>query len=59
MFLLLPCRYEYNEFCSPEHLSTHLDAPVHFGFGKWSVSEIPLEHLISQGQFQVIVQDAY
>ena len=38
--------YEANSFCTPEHGGTHLDAPVHFAEGKWSVAEIPVETLV-------------
>ena len=31
-----------------EHSGTHVDAPLHFAKGKWSVDEIPLEHLIGE-----------
>ena len=35
--------YSAFQFCLAEHGGTHLDAPVHFAKGKWSVDEIPLE----------------
>ena len=38
--------YEANSFCTPEHGGTHLDAPVHFAEGMWSVAEVPVDHLI-------------
>lgn len=38
--------YSSNAYCSPEHGGTHLDAPVHFAKGKWSVDEIPMENLM-------------
>lgn len=37
--------YSSNIFSTPEHGGTHLDAPVHFAEGKWSVDQIPLEQL--------------
>ena len=40
--------YSSNFFSSPEHGGTHLDAPVHFAKGKWSVDEIPTEQLIGE-----------
>ncbi len=46
---LPPDRYEAYNFCTPEHLSTHLDAPSHLAKGKWSVADIPLERLIAKG----------
>jgi len=33
--------YEVNQFTMSEHSGTHLDAPVHFSRGAWSVDEIP------------------
>ena len=63
--------YSSNAFSSPEHGGTHLDAPVHFAKGKWSVDEIPLEQLTGEAvvmdvqdktngnpDFQVNVADA-
>ena len=38
--------YAANNFESAEHGGTHVDAPVHFAEGKWSVDQIPLEQLI-------------
>ncbi len=38
--------YEANNYRAAEHGGTHLDAPVHFAEGRWTVEEIPLEHLI-------------
>jgi kynurenine formamidase len=39
--------YAANRFCTPEHGGTHLDAPEHFGEGKWTASEIPVERLVA------------
>lgn len=41
--------YAANRFRTPEHGGTHLDAPIHFGEGKRSVDEIPLDRLIGPG----------
>jgi len=41
--------YEANSFCTAEHGGTHLDAPIHFAEGRWTVDEIPLEQLIGPG----------
>ena len=41
--------YSANQFCLAEHGGTHLDSPVHFSEGKWSVDEIPVEHGIGPG----------
>lgn len=38
--------YEANTFCTPEHGGTHLDAPVHFAEGMWSVADVPVERLV-------------
>ncbi len=38
--------YAANTFATAEHGGTHLDAPVHFAQGRWSVEQIPLEQLI-------------
>lgn len=38
--------YEANNFTAAEHGGTHLDAPVHFAAGSWSVDQIPLERLM-------------
>lgn len=40
--------YAANNFCMAEHGGTHIDAPVHFYEGRWSVDEIPLERLIGK-----------
>lgn len=41
--------YASNDFCTPEHGGTHLDAPIHFAEGKWTVDQIPLRQLIGPG----------
>jgi kynurenine formamidase len=38
--------YAANNFAGAEHGGTHIDAPVHFAQGRWSVEQIPLEQLI-------------
>jgi kynurenine formamidase len=38
--------YAANTLCTPEHGGTHLDAPIHFGEGKRTAEQIPLEQLI-------------
>jgi kynurenine formamidase len=40
--------YAANSFCLPEHGGTHLDAPVHFGEGKRTAEQIPLEQLVAR-----------
>jgi kynurenine formamidase len=40
--------YSSNAFSCPEHGGTHLDAPVHFAKGKWSLDQIPLDRLTGQ-----------
>lgn len=39
--------YSSYSLCTPEHGGTHLDAPMHFGEGKRSSEQIPLEQLIA------------
>jgi len=38
--------YASNDFCASEHGGTHLDAPIHFGEGRASVENIPIERFI-------------
>ena len=38
--------YAANNFAGAEHGGTHLDAPVHFAAGRWTVEQIPLDRLI-------------
>src|SRR5688572_17069839 len=38
--------YAANNFAGAEHGGTHIDAPVHFAQGRWSVEQIPVEQLI-------------
>ena len=38
--------YAANNFSTSEHGGTHIDAPVHFAKGHWSVEQIPLERLV-------------
>jgi kynurenine formamidase len=38
--------YASNNFSGSEHGGTHLDAPVHFAQGHWTVDQIPLDRLI-------------
>jgi kynurenine formamidase len=39
--------YSSNSICTPEHGGTHLDAPIHFGEGKRTADQIPLEQLLA------------
>ena len=39
--------YASNAFCTPEHGGTHMDAPIHFGEGRHTVDEIPVERLVA------------
>ena len=41
-------RFESNNINTAEHMGTHIDAPVHFGYDDttWDVNEIPIERLI-------------
>jgi kynurenine formamidase len=38
--------YAANEFSTPEHGGTHLDAPIHFGEGKQFVNQVPVDRLV-------------
>ncbi len=38
--------YSSYRLATPEHGGTHLDAPIHFAAGGWSVDRIPLDRLI-------------
>ena len=38
--------YAANNFASAEHGGTHVDAPVHFAQGRWSVDQIPVQQLM-------------
>jgi kynurenine formamidase len=39
--------YSSNRFRTPEHGGTHLDAPIHYAEGRWTVGQIPLERMIA------------
>ena len=38
--------YTANRFRTAEHGGTHIDAPIHFHAGGWTVDEIPLDRLV-------------
>jgi kynurenine formamidase len=38
--------YASNNYSGNEHGGTHIDAPIHFAEGRWTVDKIPLERLI-------------
>jgi kynurenine formamidase len=38
--------YEANSFSTAEHGGTHLDSPIHFAEGKWTVEQIPVQNLM-------------
>ena len=40
--------YAANNFATSEHGGTHLDAPIHFAQGRWTVEQIPLERLVGE-----------
>jgi kynurenine formamidase len=40
--------YSSNAYSTPEHGGTHLDAPVHFAKGKWSVDQVPVSQLAGE-----------
>ena len=37
-----------NFYSAPEHGGTHIDAPIHFAEGKWTVDQIPAEQLVGE-----------
>jgi kynurenine formamidase len=39
--------YASGDFCMSEHGGTHMDAPIHFGEGRLTIDEIPLQKLIA------------
>ena len=41
--------YSAYRYAAAEHGGTHIDAPVHFAKGHWSVDQIPLEQLMGAG----------
>lgn len=41
--------YENNHFAMPEHMGTHIDAPVHTVQGMWKTDQIPIEKLYGPG----------
>ncbi|KAK0055350.1 kynurenine formamidase-like isoform X2 [Biomphalaria pfeifferi] len=40
---------EYYKFDTPEHISTHMDAPSHFAQEGWKLHEIPIERFMGPG----------
>lgn len=40
-------RYQAEEIAAGTHGGTHLDSPCHFAFGRWCVSDIPIERLVA------------
>jgi kynurenine formamidase len=62
--------YAANNFSGAEHGGTHLDAPVHFAAGRWTVEQIPIDRFIgaavvvdvsakasAQSDYQITVDD--
>ena len=40
--------YASNNYSGSEHGGTHIDSPVHFAQGRWTVDQIPLDRLIGK-----------
>ena len=40
--------YQSEDVTFNSHTGTHLDAPCHFAYGTWCVTDIPVEHLIDR-----------
>lgn len=38
--------YSSNNYSASEHGGTHVDAPIHFAEGKWTLDEIPFEQMM-------------
>ena len=47
--------YQSEDVTFNSHTGTHLDAPCHFAYGAWCVTDIPIEHLIDRPAFVVDV----
>ena len=41
--------YSSYNYSASEHVGTHLDAPFHFAWGKWTTDQVPLERTIGPG----------
>ena len=41
--------YSAYRYAAAEHGGTHIDAPVHFARGHWTVDQIPVDQLVGQG----------
>lgn len=41
--------YAAASFSSPEHLGTHIDAPIHFAEHGWTAADIPIDRLVGPG----------
>ncbi len=41
--------YAAHRFSAAEHGGTHLDAPIHFAEGRWTVDRIPVDRLVGPG----------
>jgi len=50
--------YAANNFFTPEHGGTHLDAPVHFALGAQTVDQIPLERFFGEAYLVDVVAKA-
>ena len=50
--------YSANSISTPEHGGTHLDAPVHFGEGKQTADQVPLEQLMAPAIVLDVTQQA-
>ncbi|GAB6022739.1 hypothetical protein CHUAL_006835 [Chamberlinius hualienensis] len=45
------------EFCSNEHVGTHIDAPSHYAKGQWSVDKIPFERLVDRPAVKIDISN--
>lgn len=55
-----PKGYFYSSYsiCAPEHGGTHLDAPIHFAKGKYTVDQLPLKSLTGKAVVIDVSKDA-
>ena len=50
--------YAANNFCAAEHGGTHMDAPIHFGEGRWTADQVPFDRLVGPAVVIDVTQKA-
>ncbi|CAG0884343.1 unnamed protein product [Cyprideis torosa] len=48
--------YRSNDFCTNEHMGTHMDAPSHFFQDRWTVDQVPITNLVAQAIVMDVVK---